>query len=346
MNDLLHGLIAFFEREPLVVGLDVLDITVVASLIYFGLSLIKGTRGMQMSIGLALIFVLHQLARRFGLITMWTLLDALLTYSVLVIVIIFQNDVRRALMKVGQRPLWGRKTAGRETHVIEEVIKAAGSLAQRRIGALIVFERDASLDEFIETGTEIDAAVSKELLYGIFIPSFENPMHDGAVIIREGRVWQAGAFLPLSVSSKLDRTLGARHRAAIGITEETDAVVVVVSEERGAITLCFGGNLVRNLDGPSLREALHGLFYKRARGRDDKVDEARKRTESARPSAPPDPADGEVVDDGRDDEAEAAPPAPIPLRAVREREDTPTPTPPAPTPIATKAVKKAEEKSG
>ena len=107
----------------------------------------------------------------------------------------------------------------------------------------------------------LDASVSKELLYSIFIPSFENPMHDGAVIIRDGRVWQAGAFLPLTGGSH-DRTLGTRHRAALGISEETDAVVVVVSEERGATSLCFNGNIVRNLDGDSLRDALFGLFYR------------------------------------------------------------------------------------
>jgi uncharacterized protein (TIGR00159 family) len=150
---------------------------------------------------------------------------------------------------------------------MEEVIKAAGTLAQKRIGALVAFERSASLDEFIERGTEVDAAVSKELLHSIFVPSFENPMHDGAVVVREGRIWQAGVFLPMAGSAGGDRSLGARHRAGIGITEETDAVVVVVSEERGSISLCFDGNIVRNLDVASLRDALYGLFYAPKRGR-------------------------------------------------------------------------------
>lgn len=150
---------------------------------------------------------------------------------------------------------------------MEEVIKAAGTLAQKRIGALVAFERSAALDEFIERGTEVDAAVSKELLHSIFVPSFENPMHDGAVVVREGRIWQAGVFLPMAGSAGGDRSLGARHRAGIGITEETDAVVVVVSEERGAISLCFDGNIVRNLDVASLRDALYGLFYAPKRSR-------------------------------------------------------------------------------
>jgi hypothetical protein len=138
-------------------------------------------------------------------------------------------------------------------------------LAQKRIGGLIVFERDAMLDEFIQRGTQLDAVASKELLYGLFIPSFENPLHDGAVVIRDGRVWQAGAFLPLTSNPDIDRTLGSRHRAALGISEETDAVVLVVSEERGAISLVFNGNMVRDVDASSLRDALPGLLFRRVR---------------------------------------------------------------------------------
>ena len=267
MPELFLSFKAFFDRDAALVLRDLADLGVVAFLIYRLLALIKGTRAMQMAIGLALVFVAYQLARRFGLITLWTILDALLTYVVLIIVVIFQNDIRRALMRVGQRPFFKSQRTARETHVIEEVIRAANALAQKRIGALIVFERDAILDEFIEQGTLLDANVTKEMLYSIFIPSFENPMHDGAVVIREGRIWQAGAFLPLTASPKLDRTLGTRHRAAIGISEETDAVVIVVSEERGAISLCFNGNIVRSLDQASLREALIGLFYRRTRRR-------------------------------------------------------------------------------
>ena len=259
---------AFFARGPLSVLADVIDIAVVATLIYFGLSLIRGTRAMQMSVGLALVFVVYQLAHAGGLMTIWTILDVVLEASVLVIVIIFQNDLRRALMRLGRRPFLRGKKHRRETHEIEEVIKATRALAQRRIGALIVFQREATLDEFIEKGTELDAVVSKELLYSIFIPSYENPMHDGAAIIRDGRVTQAGSFLPLSIRAKVDQKLGARHRAAIGISEETDAVVVIVSEERGSVSLCFGGNVVQALDGPALREALHGLFYHEEQAKD------------------------------------------------------------------------------
>jgi hypothetical protein len=141
------------------------------------------------------------------------------------------------------------------------VISACALLAQRRIGALIVFEREASLDDFVAQGTVLDAEVTRELLYTTFLPGYENPLHDGAVIVRNARMWKAGAFLPLTANPSLDRTLGTRHRAALGISEETDAVVVIVSEERGQVSLCFNGNIVRGLDAQSLRQALYGLFY-------------------------------------------------------------------------------------
>lgn len=262
MHELVARFAEFFARPPLAIGVDVADITIVAAVLYRVLVVIKGTRAMQMAIGLGLVFIVYWVAHLLDLVTLFTMLDDVKTYVVLIVVVVFQADIRRALTRFGRRPwLRGMRTA--ETHAMEEVIKAATHLAQKRIGALIVLERDASLDEFCEQGTLLDAEVSKELLYSIFIPSFENPMHDGAVIIRERRIWQAAALLPLTNSPKLDKTLGTRHRAAIGITEETDAVVVVVSEEKGQISLCFGGNMVRNLDANSLREAMLGLFYRR-----------------------------------------------------------------------------------
>jgi uncharacterized protein (TIGR00159 family) len=252
---------------------------------------------MQMGAGLALVFVVYQMAKRFGLVTLYAMLDTLLTSLVLIIVVVFQHDIRRALMRFGRRPLLTQARTALETQVIEEVVRAAMSLAQKRVGALIVFERDALLDEFIEPGTTLDAAVSKEILYSIFIPSFENPMHDGAVIIRDGRVQQAGAFLPLTASTKLDKSLGTRHRAAIGLSEDTDAAVVVVSEERGGISLCFNGNIVRNLDAASLRTALLGLLTKQTRkrrGRRTGESEAPLRSSQAPLSVPPsEPPDDE-----------------------------------------------------
>jgi uncharacterized protein (TIGR00159 family) len=283
LSEVLTRLGAFFTRDLPIVLWDLADIALVAVILYAVLVLIRGTRAVQMGIGLGLIFVIYQVAKWAGLVTLYAMLDTLLTSLVLIIVVVFQQDIRRALMRFGTRPLFTPARAALETQVIEEVVKAASSLAQKRIGALIVFEREAVLDEFIEAGTRLDAMTSKELLYSVFVPSYENPMHDGAVIIRDGRVQQAGAFLPLSASTKLDKTLGTRHRAAVGLSEDTDAAVVVVSEERGAVSLCFHGNIVRDLDAASLRTALLGLLTKQPR---------KRRRESAapaerRPSTPP-----------------------------------------------------------
>ncbi len=246
---------------------DLLDIGVVAVVVYRVLLVVRGTRAVQMGIGLGFVFVVYQLARRFGLLTLYSLLDGLLASVVLIVVVIFQSEIRRGLMRFGGRAWWLAGRSAKASGAIEEVVKAATLLAQKRIGALIVFERDAMLDEFIQRGTLLDALPTKELLYGLFIPSFENPLHDGAVIVRDGRLWQAGAFLPLTTNAELDRTLGTRHRAALGISEETDAVVLVVSEERGAVSLVFNGNMVRDVDAASLRDALPGLLFRRARSK-------------------------------------------------------------------------------
>lgn len=273
IGDIFTRLAAFFTRDISMVLWDAADIMLVAFVLYYVLLLIKGTRAMQMGIGLVLVFVVYQLSKRLGLVTLYAMLDTLLTSLVLIIVVIFQHDIRRALVRFGRRPFFRSASSAAESQVIDDVVKAATSLSQKRIGALIVFEREALLEEFIELGTALDAAVSKELLYSIFIPSFENPMHDGAVVIRDGRIWQAGVFLPLTASTKLDRTLGTRHRAGIGLTEETDAVVVVVSEERGAVSLCFNGNIVRNLDSASLRRVLVGLFEQRPKRKANKPED-------------------------------------------------------------------------
>ncbi|MFO0560402.1 MAG: diadenylate cyclase CdaA [Polyangiales bacterium] len=240
---------------------DMLDVTIVAYAIYRLMLLLRGTRAVQASVGLALVVGVYLVAHRAGLTTTYTLLDRVLGSFFLVVVVLFQGDLRRALMRVGTRPWFVRFRKGEEATALEEVIDACTKLAQKRIGALIVFERDASLDDFLQQGTQLDAEVTSELLYTVFLPAYENPLHDGAVVIRNARVHRAGAFLPLTANPSLDRTLGTRHRAAIGITEETDAVVVVVSEERGQISLCFNGNLVRGLEAQSLRHALYGLFY-------------------------------------------------------------------------------------
>jgi uncharacterized protein (TIGR00159 family) len=249
-------------REALV---TFVDIAIVYYLIYRTLLLIKGTRAAQMLLGLFLIGAGFFAAKQFELTTLSWLLDNFINYFIIVIIVVFQHDIRRGLMRVGT--IFSGRRQYQESFVFEEVIKAAEQLARARIGGLIVFEREADLTEFIEPGIALDAQVSQELLVSLFLPEPQNTCHDGAVIIKNLRIQQAGAVLPLSANPKLDKQLGTRHRAAIGITEETDAVVVVVSEERGQVSLCFHGNIARDLSGATLRKALLGLFQKEKRRR-------------------------------------------------------------------------------
>jgi diadenylate cyclase len=244
--------------------LAAVDIAIVYYVIYRSLVLVRGTRAVQTGVGLGLVFLLYYAARVMGLVTVYSVLDALWGSLILILVVIFQADIRRALTRMGRQRAWFLGFESRESaEVIDHVVEATKLLGAKRIGALIVFEREASLDEFVEEGTKLDSNVSAALLYSLFIPSYENPVHDGAVVIRKNRLAQAGAFLPLTANPKLEKTLGTRHRAAIGITEETDAVVVVVSEERGTVSLCFNGNIARNLDPGTLKSALDGLLHRR-----------------------------------------------------------------------------------
>ncbi|MBI4508723.1 MAG: TIGR00159 family protein [Deltaproteobacteria bacterium] len=245
-----------------VVGL--VDILIVYYLLYRVLLLIRGTRAAHMLIGLVLIGAGFFAARQFELATVSWLLDNFINYFIILIIVVFQHDIRRGLVRIGQN-LFSFGRTYEETHVFDEVIRAALHLSRARMGALIVFEREGDVTEFVETGEAVDARVSKELLVSLFVPSRDNELHDGAVIIRHLRIHQAGAVLPLSKNPRLDKALGTRHRAAIGITEETDAVALVVSEERGEMSLCFHGNVARDLDTSTLRKALLGLFYREKR---------------------------------------------------------------------------------
>lgn len=250
-----------FRRAPLELLRDALDITVVAYAIYRILLLVRGTRAAQVGQGLLLIAVVYAISQRLELITTYTLLDRSLTSFLVFVVVIFQADIRRALMRVGDRPFLLRWRKPVDAPAVEEVLVAAEALARRRIGALVVFERDASVDDFVSQCINLDAELSSALLLAVFVPSKDNALHDGAVIIRNGRVAAAGAVLPLTSNGALDRQLGTRHRAALGISEETDAAVIVVSEERGEISLCFSGNIVRGLDAQTARRALYGVLY-------------------------------------------------------------------------------------
>lgn len=236
---------------------DTLDILVVSLGIYWLLLLLKGTRAIQILLGLLALLALRLVSDLFDLVTLSWILENFLASAVLIIIVLFQADIRRVLARVG-RGVFPRISERQESQILEEVVRAGQSLAEKRVGALIVLERDSGLDDLVEAGTPIDGVVSKELLTSIFLPY--SPIHDGAVIITEGRVTHAGCILPLTLSADLPEGMGTRHRAAVGITEETDAVVIVVSEETGGISVVVGGTLTRNLGAPQLRVVLRDLF--------------------------------------------------------------------------------------
>jgi len=238
---------------------DGLDIGIITFLIYRLLQMVRGSRAMQMIIGLAILSMAYVVSRALGLFTLNWILDNFLASLILIIIVIFQSDIRRALTQVGTAPLFSaERAAQRREDVIEEVSEAALKLAARRVGALIVFQREVGLNEFMEIGTRLDARVSRELVESVFLPT--SPIHDGALVIQRGRVTAVRCLLPLSANPSLRTTMGTRHRAAIGVTEETDAVAIVVSEQEGAIALVVGGNVSEKIDGARLRSALRGLL--------------------------------------------------------------------------------------
>ena len=263
------GSIAALFNRPRVTVWDVVDILVVSLLIYEALKLIRGTRAMQMAIGLVLVILLLYVSQAFPLRTVGWLIRNVLAYLAFAAIVLFQQDIRRALSNIGRAPFFRYLSRSeRATETIEEVITAASMLAKGRVGAIIVLEREIGLRNYVESGIPIDAAVSYDLLTSIFQPT--TPLHDGAVIISEDRIAAAACFLPLAVSSKLDRELGTRHRAAIGLTEESDAVAVVVSEERGEMSVAQNGRLSRRLSTDELRQALAlALLHRRQRHRNE-----------------------------------------------------------------------------
>src|SRR5262245_59121492 len=258
-------LTALFNRPP-ITWWDVLDILIVSLLIYEALKLIRGTRAMQMAIGSVVVLLLFYATTLFPLQTVSWLIRNVLAYVVFAAIVLFQSDIRRALSHLGRAPFFryfGRAERAAET--IEEVVTATSLLAKDRVGAIIVLEREIGLRNYVESGIPVDAEVSYDLLSTIFQPS--TPLHDGAVIIQEDRIAAAACFLPLTVNPKLDRDLGTRHRAAIGLTEECDAVAVVVSEERGEISLSLNGRMARGLSIDELRVRLQTLILQKRQPR-------------------------------------------------------------------------------
>lgn len=235
-----------------------IDIIVVAVVFYQFYMLIKRTRAVQLVKGVMVLLVLFLLAKHFQLTSITWLLDKLLQMFVIAIPVVFQPELRKALEQLGRGRFFTRHPSapGVDTleQVVEELVRCTQVLSKNRIGALIVLERQTGVQDFVETGIKIDGMVSSEFLVNIFIPN--TPLHDGAVIIRHDRVAAAGCFLPLSVNPNINKELGTRHRAALGLTEITDSLALVVSEETGAISIGIDGTLTRFTDEKALKELL------------------------------------------------------------------------------------------
>jgi diadenylate cyclase len=236
---------------------DSIDILVVTAGIYWLLLLIRGTRAVQILVGLIVLIALSVGSKTLELLTVELILDNFLNNAPLIMVVLFQHDIRRGLARVG-RGFFPAVSARQESQIVEEVVRAAQALAKKHTGALIVLERETTLDDQVEIGTVIDSALSKDLLVSVFQP--QSPLHDGAALIQDGRITAVGCILPLTLTTELPEGVGTRHRAAVGITEETDAVVVVVSEETGTISVVMSGEMLRDLDGPHLRVALREIL--------------------------------------------------------------------------------------
>ena len=257
-------LLAELARRTPLTWWDVVDVLVVAVLIYEFLRLIQGTRAVQMALGSAFIVVLFFVSQWAPLQTVNWLIRNIVGYVVFAAIVIFQNDIRRALAHLGRAPFFRRFTRAQTDETIEEIVEAVSQLSAGRIGAIIAVERTIGLRSYAESGIPVDAQVTYDLLVSIFQPT--SPLHDGAVVIQEDRIAAAACFLPLTTQPQPSRQLGSRHRAAIGLTEENDSVAVVVSEETGSIGLAIEGRIELGLTPPQLKARLEPLLF---RGRRD-----------------------------------------------------------------------------
>ena len=239
---------------------DIVDILLVSFIIYRTILLIRGTRAVQMLVGIAVLIVIYFGARELELLTLYWLLRTLLSSIFLIIIIVFQGDIRRALTQVGKTPFYKTYDDALQ-NTIQVVVASSRYLSRRRIGGLIVIERETGLRDYIESGHKIDANLTTELLVSLFLPS--SPLHDGGVIIHNNRIQTAGCLLPLTKNPYINKRYGTRHRAAIGLSEETDAVIVVISEETQEISLVQHGSITTVSDETVLLNKLEEIFIPR-----------------------------------------------------------------------------------
>jgi diadenylate cyclase len=242
---------------PHITVISVIDIILVAIVIYEFLALIRGTRAALILIGVSIIALAFYFSRVGELVTLNWLISRVLPYAVFALIVIFAPEIRQALARLGRRLTLAR-SAGAAADAYDDIVMAANLFSQNQTGALIVIEREIGLRTYVESGVALDAHLSYDLLATLFRPSA--PLHDGAVIVQGDRVSAAACFLPLSMNPVLSNQLGTRHRAGIGITEETDAIAVIVSEETGSISLAVAGTIERDLSVDQLRERMGKLL--------------------------------------------------------------------------------------
>jgi diadenylate cyclase len=252
----------FTDTGPMGYLLKIIDVAIVWYVIYKALTLIKGTKAVQLLKGIFVIIIAKIATTVFGFETMDWLLEEIIRWGFLAIIIIFQPEIRRGLEQIGRGKLFQRSTSQQDeerNRLVEAMKKSVSYMAKRRIGALISIEKETGLFEYVETGIKMNAEVSSELLINIFIPN--TPLHDGAVIIQKDKIAAAACYLPLSESAFISKELGTRHRAALGLSEVTDAITIVVSEETGAISLTTNGALHRNLTIQEFEDLLRNLWF-------------------------------------------------------------------------------------
>nr|WP_072536473.1 diadenylate cyclase CdaA [Anaerococcus mediterraneensis] len=231
---------------------DVIDIAIIAFVIYKLFSLLRNTRAEQVLKGLILVLIFASIADMLNLNVVSWVMNQFLTVSLVFIIVVFQPELRTGLERIGRgRSIFSQDRIKRDEDSVNELVSAMSSLSRQKIGALVVLERQVGLSDIVESGTKLNSDISSELLINIFIPN--TPLHDGAVIIRKDTIVAAACYLPLSTSNTISKELGTRHRAAIGITERSDAVVIVVSEETGNISVCENGVINRYFDEDSLK---------------------------------------------------------------------------------------------
>lgn len=247
---------------------DIIDIAIVSYILYRLILLIRGTRAEQLVKGLIILLIALVVSGQLGLKTIHWLLQGFMTIGLIAIPIVFQPELRRALEQLGRGRLFQRSPFNYEEEenfyrLLEELLKAIPVLVKKRIGAIIVLERETGLKDIVETGIKIDGLATAELLINIFMP--RSPLHDGAVIVRGNTIAAAGCFLPLTENPNISKELGTRHRAGLGITEISDAVAIIISEETGVITLAHEGKLTRYLDEKTLRSTIINIYYSAGR---------------------------------------------------------------------------------